>query len=184
MRPTPNHLLTLSIGPDGIVPDLWCPHAADAAHGVTWPDPATRPACRLFSPAACAAEAMLTMPDGCEVWHGPAVPVEGPVPIRVWRDGTALRLGAAGQPVQAPEPEPTVEDMALVLAEASGSPRYAGDGWRMLLEEDTNCQHALTCALRNAARTVPDAHLAAIRGRLGEWHRAKAGAPTQTASTA
>jgi hypothetical protein len=75
-----------------------------------------------------------------------------------WKDApladvVAAALGAVYGPAPAPPPPPSFEDMARALAYASRRPRYAGDRWRLILDDEANVTHAWSHA---AAHVGPD----------------------------
>lgn len=90
--------------------------------------------------------------------------VTGPLQVLLWSSGETVKMA----PVTAEQA--AVDDVAAWLAAASGSPRYDGQRWPLLLESEANVTHAFACALKRGS--VDPAQLRDWRDRLTSWHQA------------
>jgi hypothetical protein len=64
-----------------------------------------------------------------------------------------------------------VEQVAQWLATESAHPRYAGERWRMLLDDQVNAEHAFKAAA--ARKIVPPAQLRSWLARVVGYHRTR-----------
>lgn len=140
MTPAGIHLLTVTLAaPMGMKLALDCPHTPAGRTD------AERAACRDWNGRGCLAVAQLAAFGLARVWHGRDMQIRRAAsPVLVEFVDGRLRLSAAAGPDGAAGEGPLTRELAAQrLAELSGSPRYLGDAWRMLLEPGTaNLVHA------------------------------------------